>query len=121
MARAPSMLPRVKLGDLSPEERRAFVGLVRLMVRIDGEFSAQEVQALTLLARDVGSLEFWTEMRNAQEVLASADDVVRAVEEVNRQPVCEWMYGALMGLAAVDGIDVAESDLLGWLGTTWNL
>jgi hypothetical protein len=108
----------VRYDELSPEEQRALVGLVRLMVRMDGEFTAAEVQAVQSLARDIGATRFWAAMTEANTMeMEELAQLVGVVREEKR----EWMYGVMVGLAAVDGIDVAESELLAWLMDTWQL
>lgn len=109
------------LSDLQEHEQIAFVGLVRLVVRADGEFSPSEVSAVTHLAKDVGSAEFWRLMSHAQQHLENADDVLSVVERVERVEVREWIYGVLMGLSAVDGMAEEESQVLDWVMETWQL
>jgi hypothetical protein len=111
----------VKLLDLDPDEKVALVALVRFMVRMDGVFSPVEVKALTALAKEIGSAEFWTTMRDVQQRVVSADDLVQIVEQVKRREVKEWIYGVLVGIAAVDGMDDAEVQLLEWVQDTWGL
>lgn len=111
----------MRLEELQRPEQLAFAGLVRLLVRIDGEFSPGEVTALASLAKELGSGAFWTLMREAQQELGSAEDVVEVVETVTRREVQDWIYGVLLGLAAVDGIQDAESQVLDWLMHTWQL
>ncbi|MEM1416538.1 MAG: hypothetical protein AAGH15_16625 [Myxococcota bacterium] len=105
--------------ELEPHERLALAGLVRLMVRMDGEFSPGEVIAVSELAKQLGSAEFWTMMNEAQ--LLEMEELSGRVATVQRLPVRVWMYGVLVELAAVDGIDPAETELLDWLSETWSL
>jgi hypothetical protein len=97
------------------------VALVRFMVRMDGVFSPAEVQALTALAKEVGSAEFWATMRDVQQRVVTAEDMVQIIEQVGRPEVQEWIYGVLLGLAAVDGMDPSEVQLLEWVKETWEL
>ena len=113
-----SLLVVNRYDELNPTEQRALVGLVRLMVRMDGEFTAAEVQAVQTLARDLGATRFWSAMTEANTM--EMDELAKLVGEV-RPDVREWMYGVMVGLAAVDGIDAAESELLAWLMDTWQL
>jgi hypothetical protein len=107
-----------RFDELTPTEQRALVGLVRLMVRMDGEFTAAEVMAIQSLARELGATSFWAAMTEATTM--EMGDLEALVGEV-RHEVRDWMYGVLVGLAAVDGIDVAESELLEWLMQAWQL
>lgn len=111
----------MQLSDLEPHERLALAGLIRFLVRIDGEFSPAEVSALTVLGKELGSALFWQNMSQAQRELGSADDVVEIVESVERREVREWIYGVLVGIAAVEGMKEQESELLDWLLKTWKM
>jgi len=109
----------VTFDDLEEGERIALMGLVRLMVHVDGEFSREEVQALSGLARDLGAARFWASMSEVQTM--EVGDLTAIVGEVARPEIREWMYGVLLGIAAVDGIADGESELLGWLMDAWSL
>jgi len=111
----------VQLSDLEPHERLALAGLLRFLVRMDGKLSSDEVAALATLGKELGSTLFWQTMARAQQELESADDVVEAVERVERPHVREWIYGILMGIAVVDGLSDEESELLDWLLQTWQM
>ncbi|MBX3252239.1 MAG: hypothetical protein KF901_34015 [Myxococcales bacterium] len=105
--------------ELSPDEQIALVGLVRLMVRMDGELSPAEVLAIQRLAKEIGATRFWSAMTEVQAM--EMDELSKYVLRVERLEVREWMYGVLVGIAAVDGIDVAESELLAWVMEIWGL
>lgn len=107
-----------RFDELTPTEQHALVGLVRLMVRMDGELTTAEVMAIQSLARDLGAMSFWAAMTEANTMEMS--DLEALVGDV-RHELRDWMYGVLVGLAAVDGIDVAESELLAWLMQAWQL
>ena len=107
--------------QLERHEQFAFVGLIRLMVRIDGDFSPAEVGAMQTLAKRFGSGVFWALMAESQETLVSDEEVLAVAGDVIRPEVQRWMYQALLELAAVDGIHPNESRLLDWLIEKWQL
>ncbi|MBC7170780.1 MAG: hypothetical protein H5U40_00045 [Polyangiaceae bacterium] len=109
------------LADLEDDEKLALVALLRFMVRIDGVFSPNEVQALTALSKEIGSAEFWAAMREAQQRIVGAEDLVQVVESVERREVQEWIHATLARMAAIDGLGEAESELLEWVEETWAL
>jgi len=109
----------VTFDELTEIERIALAGLVRLMVRMDGEFSPQEVKAVSSLAREVGATSFWSLMNEVQTL--EMDELAQVIGEVKRDEVRDWMYGVLVGLAAVDGLDESESELLDWLMEAWSM
>jgi hypothetical protein len=47
--------------------------------------------------------------------------MVQVIEQVGRREVQEWIYGVLLGLAAIDGMDTSEIQLLDWVRETWSL
>ena len=49
----------VTFDELTAEEQLALAGLVRLMVRMDGQFTPDEVIAVSTLAKDIGATRFW--------------------------------------------------------------
>ncbi len=108
----------MRFDELEEREQLALTGLVRLMVRMDGQFSPGEVDAVAALAREVGAGGFWATMARAQTI--EMDELGKQVEQV-RPAVREWMYGVLVGLAAVDGIEESESELLTWLMDIWEM
>ncbi len=110
------------LDDLEPHERLAFAGLVRMMVRADGVLSPAESAALSTLAREVGSMRFWRCMTEAQQALPDMEDLSDAARNVERQPIREWIYEVLLGMAAADGnIGDSEGRMLDWLRALWGL
>ncbi len=109
------------LAELDEHEKLAFAGLLRLLVRVDGRFSTSEVAAITGLAKEMGSGEFWTLMREAQVEMATTDALRAAVGRVQRAEVREWIHSVLVGIAVADGIDETEDELLHWLSSAWNL
>ena len=108
----------MQFDELEEHEQLSLAGLVRLVVRMDGQFSPGEVDAVAALAREVGAPGFWSTMAQAQTI--EMDELGTLVARV-RPEIREWMYGVLVGLAAVDGIEESESDLLSWLMDTWGM
>lgn len=104
--------------DMSEDERTAFAGLVRLMTRMDGVLSPEEVVAVSALAREIEAPDLWSRM-NETSLLERAELVV-LIDEI-RPKMREWIYGALTRIALSDGIDDAERELLSWLEKRWSL
>ena len=104
--------------DMSEDERTAFAGLVRLMTRMDGVLSPQEVVAVSALSREIGASDLWSRM-NETSLLERAELVV-LIDEIRPQ-MRSWIYESLTRVAASDGVDEAERELLSWLERRWNL
>ena len=114
-------MPTMKLADLSQPEKEAFAALIRLLVRADSAFSADEAAELRELASEVGESEFDALMEDAATWEDDEDDVKQRATAVERQDIREEIYGALYVIATSGGTDERENDLLDWLAETWNL
>lgn len=107
--------------NLSREERMVFAGLVRVLVRMDGTFSTEEVKAVHRVATQLGTKEFWGAMTESQSALPTVDDVVASVPAVTDPRTRTFMYAMLLEVANIDGFDPSEQQMLGWLGRTWQV
>jgi hypothetical protein len=109
------------LKDLDEPEQLALAALLRLLVRLDGEFSAGEQGALEEIALDFGEKRFWKLMDEASQ-RAPDEPGIRAVAlGVSRVQARELIYGLLLGVAQSDVIQGRESSLLEWLRAEWKL
>lgn len=67
-------------------------------------------------------MRFWRCMTEAQQALPDMEDLSDAARNVERQPIREWIYEVLMGMAAADGnIGDSEGRMLDWLRALWGL
>lgn len=121
------MLPRVEeqpeigLKDLSDDEQLALAALLRLLVRLDGEFSEAEQEALEDIALDLGEKRFWQVMEEAAHRASDEDGVRRVALGVSRLSARELIYGLLLDVAQSDVIQGRETSLLDWLKREWKL
>ncbi len=118
------MLGRVRsprLEDLEPHEQLALVALIRLMIRLDGTFSQDEVMMLNGLARELGPPLFWRLMSEVQATVHTSGEITDLARSVTRPEIQEWTYRILSRLAHVDGLEGKEAELLEWLKRTWQL
>jgi uncharacterized membrane protein YebE (DUF533 family) len=107
----------MKLEELSAGERRAMAGLVRLIVRVDGQLSAEERDRLHEIATDLGEDAFW-------EILQSNDEPIpfrECVEAVEGEQAQELIFEVIMTLAMVGTIDRGEAVLLEKLAEAWGI
>lgn len=109
------------LADMTESEQFVFLGLIRMLVRMDGAFSPEEGQAMHAIAKRVGSAAFWRGMSESQAVLHGPDQIFAAAREVDRDEVRRFVYDCLHEVAAVDGIDPSEDQMLAWLRHEWSL
>jgi hypothetical protein len=126
---------------LSESELLAFCGLVRMLVRLDGQVSPEERQAVeeigpALARRDVDPKEpyretakdeddgverFWATMDLAAGAMTTEQDVRDAAVGVTRQEAREQIHAALYALAASDVISEPEWSMLTWLASKWGI
>jgi uncharacterized tellurite resistance protein B-like protein len=106
---------------LTHDERMVFAGLIRVLVRMDGTFSTDEVAAVQRVAKSLGTREFWSAMTESQSAMPTVDDVVASVVQVKDPRTRTWMFAMLVEVANVDGFDPSEQQMLTWLGKTWQV
>ena len=107
------------LDDMTHQEKLVLVGLARLMVRLDHEFTEEEAGALGHLIDEMGSDQFW---KLIEEASGLEDDAVRkAATEVSNEESQELIYGSLYEVAIAGSIEEGENELLDWLEETWGL
>ena len=113
-----SSLARLVRLALWPEPKRLAGTLATLVFERDGARWEAEVADGKVSWRRDGEPSDPPPLPDARAARAAR---LGLVELVRAGPVREWMYGVLVGLAAVDGLDPAESELLDWLRDAWAL
>lgn len=131
---------------LSDSEKLAFAGLVRVLIRLSGDFTPDEREAVGVVgaqfflraggatayrtaSEDVPDTaemrvavdDMWTLIDRAGETFADDEAVQAAALGVERQEAREVMYTALAEIARTDTISIAEMGLLDWLKGAWNV
>jgi len=110
------------LEDMTDEEKHVLASLMRLLVRADNQFSADESRAMHEVAEELGKDEFWGLVEVAMMRDDQDDDHVRAnAAEVTRQEVRDVIYGSLFTIAIEDAMLAKQSELLEWLGKEWSI
>jgi uncharacterized tellurite resistance protein B-like protein len=107
--------------DLSHDDQLALVGLVRLMIRLDGQFSAGEEQALDAVVQELGPDLFEKLAEEVGEKMQDEEAVKYYASRVADQEARELIYGTLFDLAIPDSIVLAEASLLSWLAERWGI
>ena len=104
--------------EFTPAELEAFARMVTTMLRVDGEASEAEKQALTALEANVGSaIRQWLDRA---EPLAK-DEFATVARTITRKEAQEAIYEALYDLSVSDLIAKQEWELLKVLVDTWNI
>jgi hypothetical protein len=126
--------------NLTDSELLAFCGLVRVLVRLDGEVSPEERRAIEEIGPALARREaepgepyraiseeedwverFWSMMDRASKSMTGESEAQKAALEVTRQEAREELHAALHHLAASDVISKPEWDMLTWLASVWSI
>jgi hypothetical protein len=108
------------LKDLPASDQLALAGMLRLLVRLDGKFSAEEQEALEDISIEFGQQTFWHLMDEAGRKLAD-DAAIREAALAVTEPARALVYDCLLRVAQSDTIQVRELALLDFLREKWNL
>lgn len=105
---------------LDREEAIVLVQLARALVRADGHISDTELDAILILAREVGLDVFADALDRPESPWLTQDELKALAVRVGpqAQPV---VLQALVDLGASDGLVDPERDLLWSLATLWEL
>jgi uncharacterized tellurite resistance protein B-like protein len=126
---------------LSPDEQLAFAGLARMLIRADGEFTAEEQYVVEKVTAELvsgftpdGSPDrdrvvppepdpeaTWALIDRAGRELRDEAAALRAAERVTSPEAREAIYRALREIAEADVISEAEWPLLDSLARLWGI
>jgi hypothetical protein len=110
----------MRIDELEKHEKLALGGLIRMMLRSDGEFAEDEEDAVDSLGDDVGGkAAIWRIVSDSAQALRSNDAVRDAAIRVTRPDARAVIRDALVRVAAADSIVESERALLDWLDAAW--
>jgi len=110
----------MKLDQMTDSEQQALGALVRVLVGVDGEYSAAEFAGLQETADFLGADPFW-QLLNETGHRHLDDELAGLVQAVERPAAREAIYGLLFGIAAAGTVVDQEAKLLDWLAEAWGL
>lgn len=108
------------LKDLPASDQLALAGMLRLLVRLDGKFSAEEQEALEDISVEFGQQTFWQLMDEASRKLPD-DSAIREAALAVSEPARALVYDCVLRVAQSDTIQVRELDLLDFLRQNWKI
>jgi hypothetical protein len=110
----------MKMSDLSASERLALGGLVRLLVRADGDFSEAEEEAVNRIGEELGGAGLlWSAVSDSAQSLRTDQDVRRAGLAIERPEVRALVLAVLGRIAHSDAVAPSEEGILLALRAHW--
>lgn len=110
----------MRLDDLSKDEQLALGGLIRLMLRSDGEFTEAEEEKVNQVGgrlADPGRL--WSVISASAQSHMSDASIRTAAESVTRPEVRNLVREVLADVARDGSVTDTEQKLLDWLTSIW--
>lgn len=108
--------------QLQPRERLALAALVRAMVRLDRNYSADESERLHRIADELGDPEaFWQTIERAEQEIIDGAKLESVTREVTRPDARSLILDVLESLGAAEALSAAEQKMLADLREIWGL
>lgn len=107
--------------DLDPAERIALGGLLRLIIRSDGDFTVAEEETVNRLGeKHLGdAAELWSLISDSAQA-SPTDAAIRAsAAKVTRPAARAVILELVREVAAGDEVSPDEAKLIGWLESSW--
>jgi hypothetical protein len=112
----------MNLTDLTREEQLALGGLVRMMIRADGEFSSAEEERIDAIGEELGSRELlWKIISDSAQAFRDDAAVKAATVAVSRSEARELILSVLTSVAIADAMSSNERTLLDGVKSTWGI
>jgi len=112
----------MNIDQLSQPERMALGGLIRLMVRSDGDFSEEEEARINAIGelRGGGRAAIWKLISESAQALPGEEAIRAAAAQVVRDDARTTFLAILTSIAEEGGITDGERSLIDWLRKSWS-
>lgn len=112
----------MRIDELESHERLAMGGLIRVLIRLDGDFSEEEEARMNEVADAVGGRDLlWKAISDSAQALRDDDAVREAAKKVGREEARRFVLDVLTDIARAGTITAEEQKLLDWLESAWGL
>jgi hypothetical protein len=111
----------MELTDLTPDERLALVALIESTAGADHGVSQEEEDVIADVIDALGEGAYREAVEAADRRFKSEADLKTFLQGIHREEARDLIYGTVLDLAMSDVVSGAESPLLSWLATTWNV
>jgi uncharacterized tellurite resistance protein B-like protein len=110
----------MRLDDLTKDEQLALGGLIRLMLRSDGQFTAAEEEKVNQVgARLADAGRLWSVISASAQAYTNDAAIRRAASAVTRPEVRALLRDVLAEIASDGSVTETEQALLDWLASSW--
>lgn len=110
----------MRLDDLQSDEKLALGGLLRLMIRSDGDFTEKEEEAVNRAGERLGAeAGLWRLISQSAQDCPEDADIRAAVAKVVRPEARSLIRSAAKEVAEGDSLADSERELLAWLDSAW--
>ncbi len=111
----------MKLTDLEKHERNTFGGLVRMMLRADGDFTEAEEARVNEIGEALGGAALvWRVISDSAQAFPDDARIRASVKAVARPEARALILDTLSKISASDGVDPSERELTAWLEREWS-
>jgi hypothetical protein len=113
----------MELADLNQDERTALVGLMKLTVMADSNFSEEELEYVEELVDAFGEEGYQKTLDAFEKRFIDAESFKGFLKGVGagRQDARELIFGTVLEAASAEAIEGREAEILDWLGRTWDI
>ena len=112
----------MKMSDLTAAERLALGGLVRLLVRADGDFTEAEEETVNRIGEELGGAGMlWAAVSDSAQALRTDEEARRAGLAIERPEVRALVLAVLGRIARSDALAPSEEGILLALQSRWGV
>jgi hypothetical protein len=110
----------MQIKDLEPHEQHALGGLIRMMIRSDGDFTEEEEEKVNAIGERLGGQALIWRTISASAQACQTDEQIRAtVPAVVRPDARQLILDAIEQVAGSDGLAATEAELIDWVKQSW--
>lgn len=108
------------IDELDRAEQLALGGLIRILVRSDGDFTQAEEDRINAIGERIGGPSaIWRLISSSAQAFPHDQQIRTAARAVERPAARDLFLSVLGDVAATDGVADEESEMLEWLKGTW--
>jgi len=111
----------MEIRDLTPDERTALVGLMKVIVMSDGNVSEDELEHVESLVEAFGPDDYQRTLDSVETRFKDDAAFRKFLTGVTRQEARELIFATLLESAGEGALEGNEVEMLDWLSATWNV